>query len=89
MGNDVASILGYAEQRNAVSKKVDTEDRGVAKMEIPTNGGVQQAKAKGEIYGLLLNANKIYWWSEKEALLDAKSLNTDKAWESYSDLTYC
>lgn len=32
------------------------------------------------------NAGKIYLWTEKGAFLHAKSLNTDKAWEAYSNL---
>lgn len=32
------------------------------------------------------NAVKLYLWTEKGAFLHAKSLNTDKAWESYSNL---
>ena len=32
------------------------------------------------------NAVKVYLWTEKGAFLHAKSLNTDKAWEAYSDL---
>lgn len=34
----------------------------------------------------LKNANKIYLWTEKGALLHAKSLNTDIAWEVYDKL---
>jgi len=34
----------------------------------------------------LKNAGKIYLWTEKGALLHAKSLNTDKAWEVYDQL---
>jgi len=30
--------------------------------------------------------NKLYLWTEKGAFLQAKSLNTDKAWEAYSNL---
>lgn len=30
--------------------------------------------------------NKLYLWTEKGAFLHAKSLNTDKAWEAYSNL---
>jgi hypothetical protein len=30
--------------------------------------------------------NQLYLWTEKGCLLHAKSLNTDKAWESYDDL---
>ena len=32
------------------------------------------------------NANKLYLWTERGALLHAKSLNTDKAWEVYGEL---
>ena len=32
------------------------------------------------------NANKLYLWTERGALLHAKSLNTDKAWEVYDQL---
>lgn len=32
------------------------------------------------------NANTLYLWTEKGALLHAKSLNTDKAWEAYDFL---
>lgn len=32
------------------------------------------------------NASKFYLWTEKGAFLHAKSLNTDKAWEAYSNL---
>jgi hypothetical protein len=43
-------------------------------------------KASGQIDGLPQNVNKIYLWTEKGALLHAKSLNTDKAWEMYQQL---
>ena len=33
VGKDVATSLGYAEPRSAISKKVDAEDKGVAEME--------------------------------------------------------
>lgn len=36
VGKDVAEALGYAAPRVAVSKKVEPEDRGVAKMETPS-----------------------------------------------------
>lgn len=34
----------------------------------------------------LKNAAKLYLWTEREALLHAKSLNTDRAWEVYDRL---
>lgn len=35
VGKDVATALGYADPRGAISKKVDDLDRGVAKMATP------------------------------------------------------
>ncbi len=51
-----------------------------------TGDELRQAKANGKIYGLPINANKFYLWTEKGAFLHAKSLNTDKAWEVYDRL---
>ena len=34
------------------------------------------------------NANKLYLWTEKGALLHAKSLGTDEAWDAYELLDY-
>jgi hypothetical protein len=34
----------------------------------------------------LKGINKLYLWTEKGALMHAKSLNTDKAWERYENL---
>lgn len=38
------------------------------------------------LYVIALNVNKLYLWTERGALLYAKSLNTDKAWEVYDKL---
>lgn len=43
-------------------------------------------KALHEIQGNLKYAHILYLWTEKGALLHAKSLNTDKAWEVYDYL---
>lgn len=43
-------------------------------------------RANGQFDGLPSNLNKLYLWTEKGALLHAKSLNTDKAWEVYDAL---
>ena len=43
-------------------------------------------RANTEITDLPSNINKLYLWTEKGALLHAKSLNTDKAWEVYDRL---
>ena len=46
---------------------------------------LKEFRAKGQI-DVLPNVNKLYLWTEKGALLHAKSLNTDKAWEVYDRL---
>lgn len=43
-------------------------------------------KAIREFHELPKNINTLYLWTEKGALLHAKSLNTDKAWEVYDFL---
>ena len=56
VGKDVAEKLGYADPRSAVSKKVDKEDRGVAKMATPS--GVQEMTIINEsgFYSLVLSS---------------------------------
>ena len=56
VGKDVAQILGYTAPRSAVSKKVDKEDRGVAKMATPS--GVQEMTVINEsgFYSLVLSS---------------------------------
>lgn len=43
-------------------------------------------RAFREFHDLPTNINTLYLWTEKGALLHAKSLNTDKAWEVYDFL---
>lgn len=43
-------------------------------------------KASREIQGNLKYAHILYLWTEKGALLHAKSLNTNKAWDAYDYL---
>ena len=43
-------------------------------------------KAIRDFHDLPKNVNKLYLWTERGALLHAKSLNTDKAWEVYDFL---
>lgn len=47
---------------------------------------LRQFKSESSILGIAPNLNKLYLWTEKGALLHAKSLNTDKAWEVYEIL---
>ena len=73
VGKDVATLLGYAEPRSAVSKKVDSEDRGVAKMETPS--GTQEVTVINEsgLYSLILSsklpsAKRFKRWVTSEVL---------------------
>lgn len=72
-GKDVAEILGYSEPRSTVSKKVDPEDRGVAKMETPS--GIQEMTIINEsgFYSLVLgsklpSAKKFKHWITSEVI---------------------
>jgi prophage antirepressor-like protein len=56
VANDVAKVLGYADPQSTISKKVDTENKGVAKM--ATAGGVQSVTVLEEagIYQLIFGS---------------------------------
>lgn len=59
----------------------------VGKHFIPLEGqALKEFKASHQIDDNLKFAHVIYLWTEKGALLHAKSLNTDKAWEVYDYL---
>lgn len=56
VGKDVAEILGYERPTDAVRKRVDPDDRGVAKMETPS--GTQEMTIINEsgLYSLILSS---------------------------------
>lgn len=73
MGKDVATALGYAEPRSAVSKRVEVEDKGVAEMETPS--GIQKMTIINEsgLYSLILSsklesAKRFKRWVTSEVL---------------------
>lgn len=73
VGKDVAEILGYANTRDALAKRVDEEDKGVANCD--TLGGIQELTVINEsgLYSLILsskmpNAKKFKRWVTKEVL---------------------
>lgn len=73
VGKDVAEILGYERPTDAVRKRVDPDDRGVAKMETPS--GVQEMTIINEsgLYSLILSsklptAKKFKRWVTAEVL---------------------
>lgn len=56
VANDVAKALGYADPSSSVSKRVDEENRGIAKMATP--GGIQSVTVLHEpgIYQLIFSS---------------------------------
>lgn len=73
IAKDVAVILGYTNPRDAVSKHVDDEDKGVAKCD--TLGGVQELTVINEsgLYSLILgsklpSAKRFKRWVTSEVL---------------------
>lgn len=73
VGRDVAEVLGYSNTRDAISKHVDEEDKGVAKCDTPS--GAQQMTIINEsgMYSLILssklpNAKKFKRWVTSEVL---------------------
>ena len=73
LGKDVATVLGYAEPRSVVARKVDSEDKGVVKM--TTASGIQDMTIINEsgLYSLILSsklpsAKKFKKWVTSEIL---------------------
>ena len=73
VGKDVAEVLGYSNPRDALSKHVDNEDKGVAKCD--TLGGSQELTVINEsgLYSLILssklpNAKAFKRWVTSEVL---------------------
>lgn len=73
VGKDVATILGYSNQRDALAKHVDEEDKGVAKCD--TLGGKQNLTVINEsgLYSLILfsklpQAKEFKHWVTSEVL---------------------
>ena len=73
VGKDVAEVLGYSNARDALAKRVDTEDKGVANCD--TLGGTQEMTVINEsgLYSLILSsklstAKKFKKWVTSEIL---------------------
>lgn len=73
VGNDIATVLGYKNTRDALSKHVDEEDKGVAKCD--TLGGNQNFVVINEsgVYALIFgsklpNAKRFKHWVTSEVL---------------------
>ena len=81
VGKDVAEALGYLNTRDALSKHVDGEDKGVAKCD--TLGGAQEMVVVNEsgLYSLIMgsklpNAKKFKHWVTSEVLPSLRKTGT-------------
>jgi prophage antirepressor-like protein len=81
VGKDVAEALGYSNTRDALSKHVDGEDKGVAKCD--TLGGAQEMVIVNEsgLYSLIMgsklpNAKKFKHWVTSEVLPSLRKTGT-------------
>lgn len=73
VGKDVATILGYESPRSAVSRKVDSEDKGVAEMETPSGRQSMTVINESGLYALVFgstlpNAKQFKRWVTSEVL---------------------
>lgn len=73
VGKDIAEALGYSNSRDALAKRVDAEDKGVANCDTPS--GIQNMTIINEsgLYSLILssklpNAKKFKRWVTSEVL---------------------
>lgn len=92
VGKDVATILGYNNPRDAISKRVDDEDKGVAKCD--TLGGVQDLTIINEsgLYSLVLssklpNAKKFKRWVTSEVLPSIRKHGSYSVQSQFADLS--
>jgi prophage antirepressor-like protein len=56
VGKDIAEKLGYKNPRDAVYKRVDTEDKGVCKMETPSGSQEMTIINESGMYSLILGS---------------------------------
>lgn len=73
VGKDVASALGYSEPRSAVSRKIETEDKGVAEMETPSGTQKMTIINESGLYALIFgskleSAKRFKRWVTSEVL---------------------
>lgn len=91
VGRDVAKILGYANPNDALAKRVDEEDKGVAKCD--TLGGSQDLTVINEsgLYSLILSsklpsAKKFKHWITSEVLPSIRKTGRYEAMPTGKDL---
>lgn len=81
VGKDVAEALGYAELRSAVSKKVESEDRGVAEMETPPGSLKMAIINESGLYALIFgsrleSAKRFKHWVTSEVVKAEKGIKS-------------
>lgn len=90
VGKDVANVLGYSNPRDALSKHVDSEDKGVAKCD--TLGGEQNLTIINEsgVYALIFgsklpSAKQFKHWVTSEVLPQIRKTGNYKMPGSYAE----
>ena len=83
----IAELYGAEVHTVQVNYRYNKKNFQLGKHYIELSGKeLQEFKVGSEIYDQIKYAKQLYLWTEKGALLHAKSLNTDKAWEVYDYL---
>lgn len=89
----IAKLYGAEEEKIRWNYKYNKEKYTEGKHYILIQGEeLRELKRECEFHTLLKQAKSVCFWTEKGALLHAKSLNTDKAWEVYDylvDFYFC
>lgn len=83
----LAELYGTDPERIKLNYRYNKERYVVGKHIIPIQDSeLREFKARYQFDTQFKYAKSLYLWTEKGALLHAKSLNTDKAWEVYDYL---
>lgn len=83
----LAELYGTDPERIKLNYRYNKERYIVGKHIIPIEDAeLREFKARYQFNTSFKYAKSLYLWTEKGALLHAKSLNTDKAWEVYDYL---
>lgn len=83
----IAELYGAEIRTVQTNYRYNKEKYQLGKHYIELSGEeLKEMKRTSEIHSSLKQVKHLYLWTEKGALLHAKSLNTDKAWEVYDYL---
>lgn len=78
VGKDVASAIGYVKPADAIGKRVDSEDRGISKMETPSGKQDMVIINESGLYSLIFSsklesAKRFKHWVTSEVLLNSQN----------------